>query len=61
MAWWYYRAGGVYLNQIELLREKLYKVLEAGDNKRILRISQKLDKLIVNYMEENTQMNRKTA
>lgn len=41
------------MNQIECLREKLYKVLAEGNIDDILIVSRELDKLIFDYMEVN--------
>ena len=40
------------MSQIEFLRQKLYKVLEAGDKEAVIKISQELDRLIVIYMQD---------
>lgn len=42
--------------EMEGLREILYKAIELGDCKEILKISQELDELIIKYMksEDNT-------
>ena len=37
--------------QLENLREKLYKVIDSGDSREILKISQELDRLILLYTE----------
>ncbi|MCX7922182.1 MAG: aspartyl-phosphate phosphatase Spo0E family protein [Clostridia bacterium] len=49
------------MSQLECLREKLYKVIETGDTEYILKISQELDELILNYMETQVNTSRKSA
>jgi len=44
--------GEFVVNQIEFLREKLYREIEAGDISSILKASQELDKLILIDMED---------
>lgn len=39
------------MSELEIVRQELYKVLDLGDSGEILRISQKLDKLILDHME----------
>jgi len=53
--------GVILVSQIEFLREKLHKVIETGDAANILRISQELDKLILTFMEKQTNINKKSA
>jgi hypothetical protein len=49
------------MNQIEFLREKLYAVLETGIANEILKVSQELDILILNYMKGQVKASNKTA
>lgn len=39
------------MNQVEDLRRKLYDTLESGNTKEILKVSQELDKLIVDFTQ----------
>ncbi|WP_353094983.1 aspartyl-phosphate phosphatase Spo0E family protein [Tissierella praeacuta] len=45
--------------EIERLRQILYKTIESGNCKEVLKISQELDELIIKYMknEDNIEEN----
>lgn len=47
------------LDRIEYLRQKLYNVIESGDQRAILEVSQELDVLIVRYMVHQLHMEEK--
>lgn len=47
------------MNQIEILREKLYDVMRTGNYNDILEVSAELDKLIVAYMEAQLRVKKK--
>jgi len=49
------------VSQLEYLREKLYMVIEAGNNEDILKISQELDKLILFNVRAQVYTNIKSA
>ncbi len=38
------------MSELEIVRQELYRVIEDGDSHEILRVSQALDKLILDYM-----------
>jgi len=49
------------MNDIEKLREELYRAMETGSLNDILRASQKLDKTIFLHMKHMVDKNKKTA
>ncbi len=49
------------MNDIEKLREELYRTLETGSRSEILKASQKLDKIILLHMKNLVGQNKKPA
>jgi hypothetical protein len=43
----------VKMQQIEYLRQKLYEVIETGITEEILKVSQEMDELILDYMNSS--------
>ncbi len=41
------------MQQIEYLRQKLYEVIETGITEEILKVSQEMDELILDYMNSS--------
>lgn len=40
------------MEDLELLRQQLYSAMNRGDPKEILRLSRKLDKIILKYLKQ---------
>jgi len=46
--------------ELENVRQELYKVIELGDSNEILKVSQMLDKLILDHMEYKLSLSQRT-
>jgi hypothetical protein len=46
--------GGDILSHLETIREKLHKSMEVDKKDTILKLSQELDKIILEYIKENS-------
>lgn len=49
------------MSQLDILREKLYEVLEKGSFEDVLKLSQELDNLILFYMKHKYKTNKMSA
>jgi hypothetical protein len=49
------------VDQLEILRERLYEMIKLGDVNGILKVSQELDSLVLKYMEKKLNYKRKLA
>lgn len=45
------------MESIEYLRKKLYEVIDSGTQEDILKVSQEMDELILNFMSEPKNQN----